>query len=418
MTEGLVAATSYFADRMSAERAAVRSCMHRRVTDEVPGYFSRGWRDRLHGAAVTSTGHDALELIAQTVSDVIRTGQGASTPPARVFEEVPYAARAGIPWGLCEDAYRACMTGMWDWIILEVQQLPYPKSTQLAVVDKVTHIVFRWFDAAIRRAREEFLAERAKLGRSAARRRAELLRDLAAGRSVSEVELGYPLHRWHRMFILWRPGGALDGDRLRSRFGANTSLAAEADDGSLWIVIGTMDRSPAADIVALLDLEATVRVAASSVHHGVSGLVDAFHEASATYSLALRKLDGRPRQVTAFDEVDVETLLAWDMADAARTAGAELGVLADAGPKAERLRATLESYLSSGCNAAATAKALHMSERAVRHRLQAIEASRTVPIPSRIAQLSIALRVHRALEWREKRSAERTMPVPIPADVE
>lgn len=410
MTDELALALAALADHLAIDQTGARAAMHRRVTEDVPDYFAQD-------AAVTSVGHDTLELVAMTMADVIRPGGGAQEPAGRIFDEVAVAVRAGTAWGICEDAYRACMTGMWEWMMAEVPRLRIARSTQLEVIDSVTHTLFRWFDLAIRRARSEYFAERTRIGRSASQRRAELVRDLVAGRPVGELELGYPLFRWHRMMILWRPGSAMERDTVRNRLGTHAVMFAEVEDGSMWVFVGAADDGfRTADAVASLRLDADVRVAASGCHHGAAGLVHAYHEAMAAYTLALRKLDGRPRQVTSYREIDVESLLTLDLAAASRMASTELGPLAVDGGRAERLRDTLAAYVHHACNTTATAKALGMSERAVRHRLQGIEQVFAEPISERVVQLGIALRIYGAISWRDKRSKESVLPVPLPAD--
>ncbi|GEE00536.1 hypothetical protein nbrc107696_09820 [Gordonia spumicola] len=410
MDDDVKNALGALAQRIERDRSGVREAMHRRVTVDVPQYFAED-------PAVTSVGHDALEPLAAAIADVVRPDRVPQDLGSRIAEEAAIAVRSGTSWGVFEDCYRACMAGAWEWLMAEVSRLGLGRVTQLAVVGAFTRELFTWFGLVIQRARSEYSLEKAKVARSASRRRAELIRDLVAGRSVGERELGYPLDCWHRMLVVWKPGAAVDRQTVRGGVGAQAVMYAEAEDGSLWIVIGsTTPDLVVVDLVKSLRIDSDVRVAAGSAHFGVKGFVGTFHEAMSTYGLALRKLDGRPRQVTESREVVVEGLLSWDLAAATRVAVSELGPLAEDTARAERHRGTLAAYVDSACSSSTAAKVLGVSERTVRHRLAAIETALGTPISGRSVELGVALRILRAQSWRDARNDEGVLPVPQESD--
>ncbi|WP_370185088.1 PucR family transcriptional regulator [Rhodococcus wratislaviensis] len=363
---------------------------------------------------MTAAGYDSLEPIAKEIAAAIRPNPDppAQTLHGRVREEIVFAARTDIAWDPLEDALRAGMTGLWEWMMATIPTLGVDRSTQLAVIDSATRTLFRWLDQTIRYARSEFFAEKARVGHTAARRRAEVVRDLVAGRPVREEQLGYPLMRWHRATIIWRPGGTIEPRAIRHSTERYSVMSAEGDNGAVWAFVATTDAHHAdSDAIMALGLDTDVRVAAGSVYHGSAGLVRSFQEASDTYALALRKLDGRPRKVVNYREVNLETLLMRDQPAASRMANAELGELAEQTTRAEKIRETLKVYLEQACSTTGAARELGISERTIRHRLVTAEHMLGRPIRDRIIQLGAAVRVHDAVAWRDFRSDESVLPL-------
>ncbi|MGW0324700.1 PucR family transcriptional regulator [Nocardia sp. NPDC003183] len=404
----VTAAMTALADRLEQDPTEAKNAMHRRVTEDVPEYFSAD-------PAVTAAGYESLGPVAQEFAAALRP---TATPlpegiQGRMLEEIVFAARTGIAWDPLEDALRAGLAGLWEWMMATVPSLGVDRSTQLAVIDSGTRTLFRWFDHTIRHARATYLAERARLGQSASRRRAELVRDLVAGRPVREEQLGYPLMRSHLALVIWRPGGIVDRAAVPRSTDIAAVMSADGDLGSMWVFAATTTANHRVeDIIDMLGLDAGIRIAAGSFHHGAHGLVRSHHEALATYSLALQKLDGRPRRLTTYREIDLDTLIMRDPTAASRMARAELGELGAKTGRAERIRDTVAVYVNNACSTSLAARVLGISERTIRNRLLTAEQLLGASIQERTVQLGAALRIHETIAWRDLRADELVLPAP------
>ncbi|MGV9612211.1 PucR family transcriptional regulator [Nocardia xishanensis] len=401
-------AITALAELLERDPTPAKDAMHRRVTEDVPEYFAAD-------PAVTAAGYASLTPVAQEFAAALRPN-AAPLPEGiqgRMLEEIVFAARTGIAWDPLEDALRAGLAGLWEWIMATVPNLGVDRSTQLAVIDSGTRTLFRWFDHTIRHARAAYLTERTRLGQSASRRRAELVRDLVAGRPVREEQLGYPLMRSHLAMVIWRPGGIVDRAAVPRSTDLAAVMSADGDLGSMWVFVGVAKPDHRIeDILDLLGLDAGIRIAAGSFHHGTEGLVRSHHEALAAYALALQKLDGRPRRVTKYWEVDLDTLVMRDPTAASRMARAELGALGANTGRAARIRDTLAVYVNNACSTSLAARVLGISERTIRNRLLTAEQMLGASIQERTVQLGAALRIHETITWRDLRSDELVLPAP------
>ena len=399
-------ALSALADRLELDLPQVRTRVQERIHDEVPQYYV--------DPAVMAAGYDSLDPIIKDVAAAIRPRSTPRALPARVIEEMLFAARQGMTWAPLEDALRVGMTEFWEWIMATVGALGLDRTTQMDVVHSATQILFRWFDATIRQARTHFVAEQARIEHATSRRRADLVHDLLAGRPVREEQLGYPLMRWHLAAVMWRPGGTVEPTEVPTTIHRCPVLATRTASGTVWTFIAMMEEDGAEAVLDTLALAPDVRCASGAVHHGPAGFVRSHQEATTTHALALRKLDGSSRRITRYREVDIEILLMHDTTAATRMAEAELGELGARTAKAQMVRQTVTAYLEHACSTTTAAQALHVSERTIRNRLLTAEEMLKRPLKERSIQLGVALRIHNAVADRDMRADELILPLPNP----
>jgi DNA-binding PucR family transcriptional regulator len=122
---------------------------------------------------------------------------------------------------------------------------------------------------------------------------------------------------------------------------------------------------------------------------GVEGFRRSHREAQRMYAVVRR----RPRPVTRFDDVAVETLALRDEIAAKELVVRELGALGADDPRSAVLRETLRVYLESSSNASAAAALLGVNDRTVAYRLRGIEDLLGHPVSTRSLELRLALRL-------------------------
>lgn len=118
------------ADRLELDLPQVRTRVQERIHDEVPQYYV--------DPAVMAAGYDSLDPIIHDVAAAIRPRSTPQALPARVIEEMLFAARQGMSWAPLEDALRVGMTEFWEWIMATVGELGVDRTTQLDVVHSAT----------------------------------------------------------------------------------------------------------------------------------------------------------------------------------------------------------------------------------------------------------------------------------------
>ncbi|MEN0134890.1 MAG: helix-turn-helix domain-containing protein [Rhodococcus sp. (in: high G+C Gram-positive bacteria)] len=362
-----------------------------------------------------AAGYDSLDPIIRDVAAALRPGSSMTRAlPARVIEEMLFAARHGMPWAPLEDALRIGMAEFWEWLMANISRIGVDRATQMDALHGATRILFQWFDATIRQARVHFDAEHARIEHTASRRQADLVHALLAGRPVREGQLGHPLMRWHLASVIWRPGGAVAPAEIPHIVGRCPVLTTQAENGTVWVFIAMVEQGGEGAVLGALSLAPDLRCATGAVHHGPAGFVQSHHEATTTHALALRKLDGNSRRITKYSEVDIEILLLQDTAAASRMADTELGDLAARTPKANTIRQTVQAYLENACSTSAAADELHVSERTIRNRLATAETLLKRPLSERAIQLGAALRILNAMTKRDERADETILPAPNP----
>ncbi|WP_036725182.1 PucR family transcriptional regulator [Patulibacter minatonensis] len=216
---------------------------------------------------------------------------------------------------------------------------------------------------------------------------------------ADEVErvLGYPV-LGHHAYVIARIAGpavpdALQAD-LRRAAGAVAVLPFRESLGSWGVWLALRDPAgPAVSARVRRALEASGIIAAVAAGgDGVQGM-RAARTATDRVARVQRALGDVPR-VVCDQDVRLETLLLDDPERADGFVRAELGPLAVHDERAERLRSTLLTWLSTGSHVSAAAT-LGVHEHTIRNRIREIEALLGLPVSGRRAELQVALRLHR-----------------------
>ena len=266
-------------------------------------------------------------------------------------------------------------------------------------------------------------AQREVVRREEAFRR-EFVDDLLTGRSdvgslVERAErLGLALTGSHTVTVATTDRPADSGmhltqwfeDEARARFGGRILLAV-AKDGRLVSVLasGPAEGDRGADGHALAEAAGSAvarltrrprwRVGVGRSHPGPRGLLVSYREALDALEVAER-LD-LPDQVVHARDMLVYRVLLRDEAAISDLVGTVLGPLAGARGGPEPLVATVEAYFAGGRNAAAAARRLHLSVRAVTYRLERVrELTGYDPgDPADQLPLMVAVTGARLLDW-------------------
>ncbi len=160
---------------------------------------------------------------------------------------------------------------------------------------------------------------------------------------------------------------------------------------------------PIGRVTARLTRRPPWRVGVGRPHAGPRGILRSYREALDALDLAGR-LDLPQPVVHARDLLVYRVLLRDEtaMADLVQTV---LGPLITARGGADPLLGTLESYFRTGCNAAETARRMHLRVRAVTYRLERVHAltGRSAVEPADHLTLLVAVTGARMLDWPARR---------------
>jgi DNA-binding PucR family transcriptional regulator len=132
---------------------------------------------------------------------------------------------------------------------------------------------------------------------------------------------------------------------------------------------------------------------AMAVGHPAPG-IDGFRRTHRDARLAHGIAAVRPRPLTLYDDVALESFALQDELLAQDFVTRELGPLGGSDQRAARLRDTLRCYFDTSHNASAAASRLGVHERTVANRIRAIEDTLDRPVTARRAELETALRLH------------------------
>ena len=338
------------------------------------------------------------------------------------------AAGRGTPLPAVVDLYMTASRRLWPLLpelLAEVRGRPF-RSGELVGIGEA---VWRAADTALAALASGYVeAQRDVVRREEAYRR-EFVDDLLTGRSdlgslVERAEhFGLTLTAAHLVVVVGvdrdvDSGMSLTGavaDAVRLRFGPR-GLLVEAADGRLVCVLSSgPEGGPAPDVdgqalaelcgplVARLAQGSRWRVGVGRAHPGPHGVLRSYREAVEALELGGR-LD-LPEPVVQARDLLVYRVLLRDEAAIADLVATVLGPLEGARGGAEELVRTLEAYYESGGNAAAAARRLFLSVRAVTYRLQRVQelTGYTAGNPAHHLPLLVAVTGARLLDWPRRR---------------
>jgi sugar diacid utilization regulator len=331
------------------------------------------------------------------------------------------AAEGGVALGGLVDLYLSATWRLWR----ELPAYSYSPTVLQGAVLAVLHAA----DDAVAAAAGGF--ERAYL--SVARReeaeRREFFEDLLSGRGgVADLlargeRLGLRLAGPHQVMVVGSEsdGGVVTGvhaDSVVAEAAAPSSSLVLSRRGRLVVIVGSTGDDDAAAVARALAAALTRqaagrtdarapgragpppwRIALGRPYPGPSGVVRSYDEAADALDAAQRL--GLADEVVRAADLLIYQVLLRDRAAITDLVQTLLTPLARARGGAAPLLATLESYYASGAVAAAAARDLHLSVRAVTYRLARVRelTGRDPAIPADALALQVAVIGARMLDW-------------------
>lgn len=300
-------------------------------------------------------------------------------------EEMPRSYRIGqnVAWRRCMD-------------------MAFRSTTDATVLREILEItsgsIFSFVDATLAGVTEQIERERGQLTRSVHAERLKTVSLILDGVAIDadrvSARLRYALDRRHTAAILWADGaeGSPDAaDRMAEELGRLAGarpLVVTASASSRWVWLP--GDAPADE--ALHDALRAIPGVRAAVGPGAAG-VDGFRSSHEDARAAQRILARAPaRRLARYDDVRAVALATEDEERAYDLVDRALGELSRARPE---LRETLRVYLREQCNAARTARVLHVHRNTVLSRLERALPLLPEPLPGRVLDVALALEIHR-----------------------
>jgi hypothetical protein len=337
-------------------------------------------------------------------------------PPMASVEYARRLAQRKIPSNFLVRAYHMGQDTMMRICYDEVARRELPSALGLAVLKRLTELVYAYTDWIVVYVIETYETERSQQltarGSVHSSTVHTLLSASAPDTAGFESETGYRLDHIHLAAILWYTGN--DGSSALSLLDSGVralahTLRADAsplvtviDRRTLWVWF-PFGRRPAVDAAALrsaADLTDGVRLAVGLPGRGLAGFRRSQQQAAAAYFIAT--VPGTPSDHLAIGFGDpgvaVVSLLARDL-DATREWVREvLGALADDTQQAAVLRETLSTFYETGESHFHTAQQMTLHRNTVKYRItKAVDATRSGGGGHEKLDIAVALQICRVL---------------------
>ncbi|HEY6779971.1 MAG TPA: helix-turn-helix domain-containing protein [Thermoleophilaceae bacterium] len=350
--------------------------------------------------ALVEVGHQAGVAHLRAICGGLTGGRmlPAQPPPAAVEQTLSLASE-GISWTTLMRRFTFAHAELWECILEEIDDWELSADERTLLLQITSRYLFSYRDYISTELTEVYQAQRERLVRSREHRRIGLVRELLDGLPASDDELDYRLKAHHVAAIAsgQRPEQAITE---LARRGGYELLFVPGGGRSLWAWYGgsaTLERRLLATLREQPPPEGTW-LALGAQAAGLDGFGRTHREAMQAFRVAAV----RPRAVTRYDDVVLESLALSDERSAREFAARELGALAASDQRTATLRTTLSMYFRAGQNRAAAAALLAVHERTVGYRLSAIEKLLGHDIGARREELGVALKVQRLLESQTK----------------
>ena len=316
----------------------------------------------------------------RVVIDVVRSGQRLSHVDLETCRyQGEEAANQGIALSAVLDLY---LSATWRvWAEIETRAARSNATTVAAAAASM----FRTADDAAEALADGYARAQRRTIRFEESLRREFVDDLLAGGGEPDLMLeraarfGFNLAGTHQVVVARTGRRLLDAGPIHSRveahvlatFGGRDVMVA-TKEGLLVCVFPGAARDPATGLIRSLEEagEETWRLGVGSPGRGSGGLVRSYGEARQSLELAGRL--NRVGSVAQFEELMPYRVLIADVGLVGELVTTVLGPLQRARGGAQHLIETLEAHIAASGNLSATARALHLSPRAVGYRLQRI----------------------------------------------
>ncbi len=298
----------------------------------------------------------------------------------------------------------------------ELDRSEVPASLALAVIKRLTEIIYSYIDWITGYVFEAYEAERARWMNARGSVRYSTVHEVLSGdrpdTAVFEHETGYRLSQEHLALILWREGpeAASTLTLLDSRVRAiglslpsdGSPIITAIDRRTVWAWLPFARRrsvAAASELRAKINLSEGVRLAVGLPSYGLAGFRRSHQQARAAYSVATVPGAPSPSSSVGFGDpgVAVISLLTKDL-DATRAWVREvLGDLAEDTEQAATLRQTLSVYYATGQSHVQTAQTLILHRNTVKYRITKAVQATTGPGPRDKLDIALALQACRLL---------------------
>lgn len=298
----------------------------------------------------------------------------ATSLPADAGDLLQSTIQHGIPLISLLEAYRGAQGIATDWWRRRLDAIA-PPGLLAPATSVLLETVATYIDAAAVQIRASYEHERRTHEGSAEGRQAHLVRRLLAGEPVdadaAARTLNHPLDGRHVALVLSQAGDADLGremGRIEAAVGIRVLTLPARHRTYAWMSTrAPLDLAPLRAFVP----SPGIVVAASTVHTGVGGFVQAHRDAVRTARIAGAAHPG-PRRVAFFEEFELAALLSREPGDCDRFLRRVLGTLAADTRAAARARVTLQAYLAEGSSPSRTAARLGVHRNTVSYRLRAM----------------------------------------------
>jgi hypothetical protein len=347
----------------------------------------------------------SIESNLETLAHITRYGLPVDEVSS-TLEAEEYArrlAQRGISSTVLVRAYRLGQQLVLDWVFGELARDEQDPQVAFTASRLFTDLTFKYVDSiseqvvvAYESERERWLAHRSTV-------RAAMLTELLAGEKVdagaAEQALGYRLRQHHLGAVLWGADVRLLEKTLGAigkAVGASGQLLFFSRDRSTawgWLPLGREATGPDLDAAAAeLGGQETIRIAFGSPGAGFTGFRVTHLEAVRAQQVALAGRAGA-HSITSYADPEVRTaaMLASDLEATRRLVAKALGGLASDTEGAQRMRETLQIFLSEKGSYTATAERVHLHKNTVKYRVDKAVEERGRPLDDERLELELAL---------------------------
>ncbi|MEP9362797.1 helix-turn-helix domain-containing protein [Nocardioides sp. CN2-186] len=373
------------ADALASEIPAIADEIRQRTRSGAPNFYRRS--DPMLLEAEGPSIHGAVTSIVQGLRHARQLPDGASEG---ALQEARIAAQVGIDLTDLLQTRRIGQVVLWNRILDTAVRVVPDTARQVAVLKQAAEYHFAWNDLVTHDVVAAYEREKnAYFFHSRDRQRRAVITDLINGVPTDTEQLGYNLKLEHVAIVAWgnAPRAALDAMAARLQAAL---LVVEGTGGThlAWLGGSRIGEALERNLAAFSPPPATY-LAIGGAAAETAGFRQGHRQAWQAYRVGRL----RPKPLTRYRDVALESVVLRDLPAARDFMISELGPLGEDDARTELLRTTLRTYFDTGQNAAATAARIRVHERTVAYRLKSIEDRLGFAISSRRDELSIALRL-------------------------
>lgn len=383
----------------------VTAILHRVLQAEIPELGQDAQSIDLWGASVRGNVDTVLHAMRYGI-DVQRI-----EAPTTAMENARRVAQHGVPVHELVRAYRIGQRRMNELVFAEVAATDIEATVKVAVLEKMSAIMFAYIDWMSLQVVEVYEEERERWLESQNSLRVLRVREILDAKTPIDVDtassvIRYPL-RWHHLaVVLWYPQMGSDNNELPrlQRFLREMGQAAEAAAAPLFVAADAVCawgwlpfRATAPEAIDKVRQFAAAttdspNVGIGSVAAGVGGFRRSHRKALAATAVAAACDQHRPYVLAADDPgVSVAALLGGDIGQAREWVAEVLGDLSVDNDNDARLRDTLYVFLSSDGSYKLAAERLNLHSNTVKYRVGRAVERRGRPIGHDRLDIELAL---------------------------